>query len=198
MDAVEILLLFVVGISVLVFLVIDHFGSSFEKLSKGNPCCTDGIESQIEERISVGDEGEGGEEEVGEDFGREIGDAEDESGDGGRVRCAAELGFSGGDGEGEGEGEGDIGDDWEGIERSELEKTFGEAVVFVSCHGNADKIAEEKMDLYGLQQVALEGPCHGSQPMAFNIPARLKWYLIFKTLYIHLFLNALSVVYLNS
>lgn len=71
--------------------------------------------------------------------------------------------------------EGLIDDDWEGIERTELEKNFGEAVVFVGSESNADQIADVKLQLYGLQKVALEGPCHGSQPMALKISARYKW-----------------------
>ncbi|KAL0343536.1 UNVERIFIED_CONTAM: Acyl-CoA-binding domain-containing protein 3 [Sesamum angustifolium] len=67
-------------------------------------------------------------------------------------------------------------DDWEGIERTELEKVFGEAVVFVSCKSNADGIDEDvKLQLYGLQKIALEGTCHESQPMALKLSARAKW-----------------------
>ncbi|KAL8472962.1 hypothetical protein ACS0TY_029976 [Phlomoides rotata] len=64
-------------------------------------------------------------------------------------------------------------DDWEGIERTELEKMFGEAVVFV----NINEIDEGlKLKLYGLQMLALQGPCcHESQPMFFNVSARSKW-----------------------
>ncbi|KAL7141480.1 hypothetical protein ABFS83_08G055900 [Erythranthe nasuta] len=67
-------------------------------------------------------------------------------------------------------------DDWEGIERTELEKIFGEAVVFVSSKKNSDQINEDvKLQLYALQKIALQGPCHGSQPMAFKVSARAKW-----------------------
>ncbi|KAI3451949.1 hypothetical protein Pfo_008614 [Paulownia fortunei] len=76
----------------------------------------------------------------------------------------------------DGNGEEEILDDWEGIERTELEKIFGEAVVFVSYKSNADQIdGDVKLQLYGLQKVALEGTCHGSQPMALKVSARAKW-----------------------
>lgn len=64
-------------------------------------------------------------------------------------------------------------DDWEGIERTELEKMFGEAVVFVSINGDQ----RLKLKLYGLQMLALQGPCHQSQPNFFNLSARSKWYV---------------------
>ncbi|XP_073293824.1 uncharacterized protein [Primulina huaijiensis] len=67
-------------------------------------------------------------------------------------------------------------EDWEGIERTELEKTFGKAVVFVSSKSNADRVnGDVKLQLYGLQRIALEGVCYGSQPMALNVSARAKW-----------------------
>lgn len=76
-------------------------------------------------------------------------------------------------------------DDWEGVERSELEKTFGEAMVFANSKkrngggGGGGGIGEDvRLELYGLQKVALQGPCHVSQPMALNLSARSKWYLI--------------------
>lgn len=67
-------------------------------------------------------------------------------------------------------------EDWEGIERTELEKTFGKAVVFISSKSNADRVNRDvKLQLYGLQKIALEGVCYGSQPMALNVSARAKW-----------------------
>ncbi|EYU44470.1 hypothetical protein MIMGU_mgv1a022414mg, partial [Erythranthe guttata] len=55
-------------------------------------------------------------------------------------------------------------------------KIFGEAVVFVSCKRNSNQINEDvKLQLYALQKIALQGPCHGSQPMAFKVSARAKW-----------------------
>ncbi|KDP32047.1 hypothetical protein JCGZ_12508 [Jatropha curcas] len=71
-------------------------------------------------------------------------------------------------------------DDWEGIERSELEKLFGAAVAFVGSINNADKIllninSDLKLKLHGLHQVAIEGPCHVPQPRPFKFSARSKW-----------------------
>ncbi|EYU34540.1 hypothetical protein MIMGU_mgv1a021352mg, partial [Erythranthe guttata] len=74
-----------------------------------------------------------------------------------------------------GEGEEEFVDDWEGIETTELEKIFGEALVFASSKSNSDRIGDLKLQLYGLQKVALDGPCHVSPPMAFKISARSKW-----------------------
>ncbi|KAL7131636.1 hypothetical protein ABFS83_12G017700 [Erythranthe nasuta] len=74
-----------------------------------------------------------------------------------------------------GEGEEEFVDDWEGIETTELEKSFGEALVFASSKSNSDRIGDLKLQLYGLQKVALDGPCHESPPMAFKISARSKW-----------------------
>lgn len=76
-------------------------------------------------------------------------------------------------------------DDWEGIERSELEKAFAAAAKFVlesSSAGNEDRLAmagvgsDLKMDLYGLHKIATEGPCRDSQPMALKLSARAKWF----------------------
>lgn len=75
-------------------------------------------------------------------------------------------------------------DDWEGVESSELEKVFAEAVNFVEHGGRGkdDQMAnlgnDVQMQLYGLHRLALEGPCHEPQPMALKIFARAKWYLI--------------------
>ncbi|KAL9143842.1 hypothetical protein ABFS82_14G260400 [Erythranthe guttata] len=75
-------------------------------------------------------------------------------------------------------------DDWEGIERSELEKVFAEAVNYVEYGGkgenrNDDRLAkmgsDVQMELYGLHKVAVEGPCHEPQPMALKVSARAKW-----------------------
>lgn len=78
-------------------------------------------------------------------------------------------------------------DDWEGIERSELEKVFAEAVNYVEYGGRKEKeddhlekmSSDVQMELYGLHKVAVEGPCGGPQPMALKVSARAKWYLIF-------------------
>lgn len=71
-------------------------------------------------------------------------------------------------------------DDWEGIERTELERLFGAAVAFVGNKNNADRISslgsDVKLQLYGLHKIATEGPCHESQPMALKVSARANWY----------------------
>ncbi|PIN22099.1 hypothetical protein CDL12_05189 [Handroanthus impetiginosus] len=75
-------------------------------------------------------------------------------------------------------------DDWEGIERSELEKVFAEAVNYVEYGGKGkekvdDRLAklgsDVQMELFGLHKVAVEGPCHEPQPMALKVAARAKW-----------------------
>ncbi|MCD7448426.1 hypothetical protein HAX54_041917 [Datura stramonium] len=74
----------------------------------------------------------------------------------------------------------DSDDDWEGIERSELEEEFVKAVNFVDG-GNGKNYGMENlgnelmMQLYGLQKIAMEGPCHEPQPMALKVYARAKW-----------------------
>ncbi|RZS18993.1 hypothetical protein BHM03_00051336 [Ensete ventricosum] len=71
-------------------------------------------------------------------------------------------------------------DEWEGIERSELEMLFGVASEFVGSKKGGDAVSklsnEVQMQLYGLHKVAIEGPCHEPQPMALKVSARAKWY----------------------
>ncbi|KAK4262376.1 hypothetical protein QN277_027944 [Acacia crassicarpa] len=70
-------------------------------------------------------------------------------------------------------------DDWEGIESTQLERLFGAAVSFVESKSNANRTAnlanDVKMQLYGFQKIATQGPCQKPQPMALNFPARAKW-----------------------
>ncbi|BAT82609.1 hypothetical protein VIGAN_03265000 [Vigna angularis var. angularis] len=68
-------------------------------------------------------------------------------------------------------------DDWEGIERSELEKEFMAATEFVTNEGDRlESVGSNvKMDLYGLHKVATEGPCREPQPMPLKLSARAKW-----------------------
>ncbi|XVF15456.1 hypothetical protein REPUB_Repub09cG0155100 [Reevesia pubescens] len=77
------------------------------------------------------------------------------------------------------EGSFDEDDDWEGIERTELEKDFGAAVCFLECRSNANqslKLGNDiKIQLYGLHKIATEGPCYEPQPMALKLSARAKW-----------------------
>lgn len=66
-------------------------------------------------------------------------------------------------------------DDWVGIERTELERLFGEALVFVGSRSNSEKVSGLKKKLYGLQKIATQGPCLEPQPMALKVSARAKW-----------------------
>ncbi|KAK3029802.1 hypothetical protein RJ639_038244 [Escallonia herrerae] len=70
-------------------------------------------------------------------------------------------------------------DDWEGIERSELEEVFATAANYVEGRGKEDgdwKLgANLELQLYGLHKVAMEGPCYEAQPMALKVSARAKW-----------------------
>ncbi|KAF5463692.1 hypothetical protein F2P56_013837 [Juglans regia] len=70
-------------------------------------------------------------------------------------------------------------DEWEGIERTELEKVFGAAVVLAgsaSTAGRASSLGSDvEAQLYGLHKIATQGPCHEPQPMALKLSARAKW-----------------------
>ncbi|KAI3713019.1 hypothetical protein L1987_71589 [Smallanthus sonchifolius] len=70
-------------------------------------------------------------------------------------------------------------DDWQGIETTELEKSFGAAVAFVDSKGGVDRVNlignEVKVQLYGLHRVAIEGSCFEPQPMALKVSARANW-----------------------
>ncbi|CAK8569461.1 unnamed protein product [Lathyrus sativus] len=66
--------------------------------------------------------------------------------------------------------------EWEGIERSEVEKTFMAATEFVAEKGYIGKCGDGlEMELYGLERVAIEGPCREPQPMPLKLSARAKW-----------------------
>ncbi|KAK7321651.1 hypothetical protein VNO77_32492 [Canavalia gladiata] len=70
-------------------------------------------------------------------------------------------------------------DDWEGIERSELEKEFMVATEFVGGEENGLGSVlgnNVQLELYGLHKVATEGPCRDPQPMPLKLFARAKWY----------------------
>jgi hypothetical protein len=70
--------------------------------------------------------------------------------------------------------------EWEGVERSEVEKMFMEATEFVAEKGYIGNCDDDlEMELYGLHKVAMEGPCRESQPMALKLSARAKWYQFF-------------------
>lgn len=71
----------------------------------------------------------------------------------------------------------DFEDDWEGIERSELDKVFMAATEFVVGSDSMASIGSDvQMELYGLHKVATEGPCREPQPMPLKLSARAKWY----------------------
>ncbi|PWA82922.1 FERM/acyl-CoA-binding protein, 3-helical bundle [Artemisia annua] len=65
-------------------------------------------------------------------------------------------------------------DDWEGVEKSDLQKRFGLAVDYYGKNGE-NLESDVEIELYGLHKVATEGPCHESQPMALKLSARAKW-----------------------
>ncbi|XP_020113032.1 acyl-CoA-binding domain-containing protein 3 [Ananas comosus] len=70
-------------------------------------------------------------------------------------------------------------DEWEGIERSELEDLFQVAVKYAESEVGSEKVSklsgDSQMKLYGLYKVATEGPCYEPQPMALKLSARTKW-----------------------
>lgn len=70
-------------------------------------------------------------------------------------------------------------DEWEGIERTELENRFGTMVSMVAL-GSDDVLSkigsDVRMQLYGLHKVATEGPCYEPQPSILKVSARAKWY----------------------
>lgn len=77
----------------------------------------------------------------------------------------------------------DFDDDWEGVERNELENDFASAVKFVESEvakDGGDRLArvgsDVQMELYGLRKVAMQGPCHEAQPLALDLSAQAKWY----------------------
>ncbi|KAK1325484.1 Acyl-CoA-binding domain-containing protein 1 [Acorus calamus] len=71
--------------------------------------------------------------------------------------------------------EGDGEDEWEGIERSELEERFREAAASVNESVLSKLSRDLQLRLYGLRKVAMEGPCHEPRPMALMVAARAKW-----------------------
>ncbi|KDP41642.1 hypothetical protein JCGZ_16049 [Jatropha curcas] len=70
-------------------------------------------------------------------------------------------------------------DDWEGIERSELDHVFAKAVNLVESadkDGGSRSIGSDvQMELYGLHKVATEGPCREQPPLPLKVAARAKW-----------------------
>ncbi|TVU47762.1 hypothetical protein EJB05_07371 [Eragrostis curvula] len=73
----------------------------------------------------------------------------------------------------------DIGD-WEGIERSEVEKKFGAAATFAASEAGAAALSklgsDVQVQLQGLLKVAIDGPCYDStQPLTLRPSSRAKW-----------------------
>ncbi|XP_065847538.1 acyl-CoA-binding domain-containing protein 3-like [Euphorbia lathyris] len=66
-------------------------------------------------------------------------------------------------------------DDWEGIERSELENIFAKATKFMEDEDLTSAGSDVQMELYGLHKVATEGPCREHAPMPLKVGARAKW-----------------------
>ncbi|KAL5559146.1 hypothetical protein UlMin_035357, partial [Ulmus minor] len=71
-------------------------------------------------------------------------------------------------------------EDWEGIERNELENDFAAAVKFVKSEAEeVDPLAnvgsDVQMELYGLHKVAMEGPCREPQPLVLDLDDGAKW-----------------------
>lgn len=70
-------------------------------------------------------------------------------------------------------------DDWEGIERTELERLFGAAVAYFGSLSNADTVLnlgkDVKLKLHGLHKIATQGPCQEPKPIIFKLCARAKW-----------------------
>ncbi|KAK6939698.1 Acyl-CoA-binding protein, ACBP [Dillenia turbinata] len=98
-----------------------------------------------------------------------------------RKECEVEREVEGGDKAEEKEekvGLDNFEDDWEGIERTELERIFAAAANYVDRVNKDEKLfnmgSDVLMQLYGLQKVAMEGPCHERQPLALKVSARAK------------------------
>ncbi|OWM82115.1 acyl-CoA-binding domain-containing protein 1-like [Punica granatum] len=72
-------------------------------------------------------------------------------------------------------------DDWEGIEKTELQRTFDRAVRFVGSLKSSGLVGsrigrDEKMKLYGLHKIATEGPCLQSLLLPFKVSFR--WFFM--------------------
>ncbi|KAL6649575.1 hypothetical protein ACP70R_013799 [Stipagrostis hirtigluma subsp. patula] len=70
--------------------------------------------------------------------------------------------------------------EWEGIERSEVEKRFGAAAAFAASEAGAAALSkldsDVQLQLQGLLKVAIDGPCFDStQPLTLRPSSRAKW-----------------------
>ncbi|CAN6307313.1 unnamed protein product [Urochloa humidicola] len=71
-------------------------------------------------------------------------------------------------------------EEWEGIERSEVEKRFGAAAAFAASGAGAAALSkldsDVQLQLHGLLKVAIDGPCYDStQPLTLRPSSRAKW-----------------------
>uniref|UniRef100_A0ACD5X1L2 Uncharacterized protein n=2 Tax=Avena sativa TaxID=4498 RepID=A0ACD5X1L2_AVESA len=71
-------------------------------------------------------------------------------------------------------------EEWEGIERSEVEKRFGAAAAFAASDAGAAALSKldsnVQLQLQGLLKVAIDGPCYDStQPLTLRPSSRAKW-----------------------
>ncbi|XP_039826890.1 acyl-CoA-binding domain-containing protein 5-like [Panicum virgatum] len=71
-------------------------------------------------------------------------------------------------------------EEWEGIERSEVEKRFGAAAAFTASGAGAASLSkldsDVQLQLQGLLKVAIDGPCYDStQPLTLRPSSRAKW-----------------------
>lgn len=71
-------------------------------------------------------------------------------------------------------------EEWEGIDRSEVEKRFGVAAAFAASGAGAAALSKLSSDvqlqLQGLLKVAIDGPCYDStQPLTLRPSSRAKW-----------------------
>ena len=70
-------------------------------------------------------------------------------------------------------------DDWEDVESTELEKLFGAASTYADAMvavPGVNPSSEAMLQLHAFYKIATEGPCSTSQPSAFQLTARAKWY----------------------
>ncbi|KAM0878245.1 hypothetical protein ACQ4PT_035004 [Festuca glaucescens] len=71
-------------------------------------------------------------------------------------------------------------EEWEGIERSEVEKRFGAAAAFAASDAGVAALSkldsDVQLQLQGLLKVAVDGPCYDSaQPLTLRPSSRAKW-----------------------
>lgn len=90
----------------------------------------------------------------------------------------------------EGDAEPDMDFEWEGIERSEVEKRFGAAAAFSASGAGTAALSkldsDVQLQLQGLLKVAIDGPCYDStQPRTLRPSSRAKWYILLLISYLY-------------